>query len=88
LTTDSTRYKILTENKETEKEKLFEPIDEHRYFCIWGHFDDFRESTVIYGWEICIKYFLDKLLEVEKGWADREKFHEVTQIKQQFSKII
>ena len=31
---------------------------------------------------------MDKMLDVEKGWAEREKFQEVTKVKQQFGRII
>lgn len=64
----SQRLRIEEDSKEPSG-NYFNPIDEHRYFCIWGHFDDFREDPIIYGWEICLKYLLDKMLDVEKGWA-------------------
>ena len=63
-TTESERYKILSDSKRHEKEKMFEPIEEHRYFCIWGRYDDFRENPMIYGWEICLKHLLNKMLDV------------------------
>jgi hypothetical protein len=64
--------------------RVFHPLTEHRYFCIWGKIDIFGKK--VYGWNICLNFLYDRTLKGTGHKSIFDKRNEISKLNFELSK--
>ena len=66
--------------------RLFHPLKEHRYFCLWGKTDLFGKK--VYGWNICLNYIYDQNLKGKGQKSIFDRRNEISKLNFELTKGI